>query len=115
MIRESALDDLLEEKVRFWDAACEGLAWPVAGGASTLGAAEPRAVQGDRLYFRFDSSEALDRWIDAVRDAGGSVVSVVPARETLEEYFVDFVRRERDGATGAEMHGASAGSPPPGT
>lgn len=86
IIRESAVDDLLEERVEHWDGACEGVAAEALPGFAT------RAVQGDRLYFRLLDEPHLQRWIDGVRDAGGRVVAVAPHRVTLEEYFVAAVK-----------------------
>ncbi len=92
ILRESALQDLLEEKVRYWEAACEGLGPRRPAGFSAY------AEQGDRSYFRFEDEEHLNRWIDVVRKAGGRVVLVAPHRVTLEEYFVDAVRTRPEGA-----------------
>lgn len=86
IIRESAVDDLLEERVQHWDGACEAVA------AEALPGFETRTVQGDRLYFRLLDEPHLQRWIDVVREAGGRVVSVAPHRVTLEEYFVAAVK-----------------------
>jgi len=85
IVRDGPVDELLEERVRYWEAACEGIA------REALSGFEARAEQGDRLYFRFRDEQHLERWIDVVRDAGGAVVLVSPHRVTLEEYFVSAV------------------------
>lgn len=86
ILRESALSDLLEERVVYWEAACENVL------PAQLKGFTPRSTQGGRAYYRFDDDRALDRWTDVVRAAGGRVVLVAPHRRTLEEYFVDAVR-----------------------
>ena len=94
ILRESAVDELLEERVRYWEAACENLQPAALPGFS------PRTEQGGRLYFRFDDADHLDRWADLVRRAGGRVVLVSPHRLTLEEYFVDAVSTDAQGPRG---------------
>jgi len=91
ILRESSVEDLLEEHVHYWEAACENLQ------PAQLEGYEPHADQGGRLYYRFDDDDRLDRWVDQVRRAGGRVVLVAPHRRTLEEYFVDMARADADG------------------
>ena len=90
IIRESAVDELLEQRVRFWDTACEQI------DPSALPGFSPRTEQGDRVYFRFEQESELERWVDRVRAAGGRVVLVSPHRVTLEEYFVEAVKCDAD-------------------
>ena len=78
---EDTVDNLLEEQIEYWQAACEGIE------ASALAGYEPRTSQGDRHFFRFHDAEEVDRWVEAVRAAGGKVYRVTPQRVTLEDYF----------------------------
>jgi ABC-2 type transport system ATP-binding protein len=92
---EATLDDLLGERVDYWQAACEGLA-PAA-----LPGYTPRATQGNICFYHLDDDEAVDRWVDAVRKAGGSIYRVTPQRATLEDYFVATVGEQRQPSGGA--------------
>ncbi len=87
---EDTLGNLLEEKIEYWEAAVEGVA------ADAISGHEPVASQGDRHYFRLQDSAEVDRWTDAVRQAGGRVYRVAPYRVTLEDYFVATVKAESD-------------------
>ena len=94
ILNESSVQALLEERVRYWDAACEG----VPSGKLTEFA--HRARHGDRLYFRIDDVARLDRWVDIVRTAGGRIVQVTPHRATLEDYFVSTLRNRQPAMAG---------------
>ena len=87
---EDTLDNLLEEKIEYWEAAAEGVAHDALAGYELL------KSQGERHYFRLRDSEEVDRWTDAVRKAGGSVYRVAPHRVTLEDYFVATVKAENN-------------------
>lgn len=104
ILGESSVQGLLEERVRYWDTACEGVA------TKALTGFVHRAQQGNRLYFRFDDATLLDRWVDTVREAGGRVVQVAPHRVTLEDYFVATVRSRRPAV--AQEPASEHGLPP---
>lgn len=97
IVRESAVDELLEGRVQYWDAACDDLKTGQVPGFDC------RATQGDRLYFRIAAAEDLDRWIDTVRQAGGRVVQISPHRHTLEDFFIGAIRGDRDLDAGARL------------
>ena len=91
---EATLDDLLDEKVQYWQAASEGVE------SAALPGYTPVAVQGDLSFYRLPDELSVDTWVDAVRAAGGRVYRVTPHRATLEDYFIKSVRQARteDGA-----------------
>lgn len=97
IVRESAVNEILEGRVQYWDAACDDLK------AGEVPGFDCRATQGDRLYFRIAAAEDLDRWIDTVRQAGGRVVQVSPHRYTLEDFFIGAIRGDRDLDAGAHL------------
>ena len=107
ILRESAVDELLEERVRYWEAACENLQPAALPGFS------PQTEQGGRLYYRFHDADHLDRWADLVRRPGGRVVLVAPHRLTLEEYFVDAVSQDGQGPRGRLERPVTAPTPVP--
>lgn len=107
---EATVDELLEERVEYWQATSEGVE------AGRLAGFEPISTQGDLCYFRLHDEADVDRWVDAVRAAGGSVYRLAPHRATLEDYFVATVKDARvaagsaAGKSGAAAEQVSAGT-----
>jgi ABC-2 type transport system ATP-binding protein len=87
---EATVDDLLDNKAEYWQAASEGIA------ADALPGYEAVAVQGDINFYRLFEEKDVDQWVDAVRGAGGRVYRVTPQRSTLEDYFVATVQDARE-------------------
>ncbi len=106
ILSESSVQELLEDRVRYWDTACEGTP------GDALDGFDCRSRQGGRLNFRFDDARQLDRWVDAVRASGGRVVQVAPHRATLEENFVATVG-DRQPLVTAESSEPKVRSEPP--
>jgi ABC-2 type transport system ATP-binding protein len=86
---EATLDDLLDRKADYWEAASEGLA------ADALPGLTPVSVQGDINFYRIFKESELDGWVDSVRSAGGTVYRITPHQSTLEDYFVATVEDAR--------------------
>ncbi len=105
---EATLDDLLDEKVEYWQAASEG----VEPGA--LPGYTPVSVQGDLSFFKLPDAPAVDLWVDAVRQAGGRIYRVTPQRATLEDYFVETVREVRSKAGSGTPPATPGEDEPPG-
>jgi len=103
---EATLDDLLNEKVEYWQTASEG----VEPGA--LPGYTPVSVQGDLSFFKLPDEHAVDLWVDAVRQAGGRIYRVTPQRATLEDYFVETVKAARAGGDNVGSSKAGDGAPP---
>lgn len=91
---EAPVDDLLDERIEYWLAVSEH----VEPGA--LAGYEPVATQGDLSFYRLTDEGDVDRWVDQVRAAGGSVYRITPQRATLEEYFVAEVKDARSAPVG---------------
>jgi hypothetical protein len=62
--------------------------------AAVWGHAADVVQQGDLIAFSVDDAD-VRRAIDAVYDAGGSVVEVEPKRESLEDYFTRMLSNEK--------------------
>jgi ABC-2 type transport system ATP-binding protein len=90
VMRESSLAGLLEEQVQYWEAASEGVA------PDSVTGFDPHSSQGDHHYYRLASEVEVDRWVDAVRTAGGRVYRIAPQRTTLEDYFVAVVKGDEN-------------------
>lgn len=54
----------------------------------------PVSAPGERLVARL-APDAVGPWVDAVRAAGGTLVSVTPSQRTLEQVLLDEVERAR--------------------
>lgn len=102
---EAPLDDLLDERVEYWQAVSEDV------DPGTLPGFEPVATQGDLTFYRLSDEEEVDRWVDQVRAAGGSVYRMTPHRATLEDYFVAKVKDAR--AASPDDDGSAAGPDAP--
>jgi ABC-2 type transport system ATP-binding protein len=103
---EATLDDLLDEKVHYWQVASEGIE------PGALPGYTPVSVQGDLNFYKLQDESAVDVWVGAVRQAGGRVYRLTPHRATLEDYFLKTVQQARtetgDGEP-AEPPGEAAG------
>lgn len=89
---QGTVPELLGHTVAHVDCVFDGV--EEGGEGAEAGVEGVRAAPGGSLHKRLPPDEA-DRWIDAVRKAGGSVQSVVPAQRTLEHVLLDEVERAR--------------------
>ncbi len=90
---QAAVDELLDQRIEYWQAACEGLP------PDALPSYEVQTTQGDLAFYRLGSEDEVDVWVDAVREAGGRVYRITPHRATLEDYFVATVEDARGGGS----------------
>lgn len=86
---EAPVHELLDGRVEYWQAVSEDVE------PGSLTGFEPVTTQGDLSYYRLPDEDQVDRWVDAVRAAGGSVYRITPHRATLEDYFVATVKDVR--------------------
>jgi hypothetical protein len=49
-------------------------------------------VDGSALEIRCDTPEDLNRSLDLLRAAGGTIESMAPKKTTLEDVFVDLIK-----------------------
>jgi ABC-2 type transport system ATP-binding protein len=80
---EGRLEDLLRPTVRWWEVTFSG---PEIGALGL--SAEPLAVRGTESLARVHSESDLAALLEAVRSAGGVLISVVPRRDTLEDLYL---------------------------
>ena len=68
----------------------------VNGTFASIHALAPDATRAglDTVYLSTDEREKVTAIIDLVRKAEGEIVSIVPHKRTLEEVFVETVRKE---------------------
>jgi ABC-2 type transport system ATP-binding protein len=88
IVKEGALRDLVSERVLFTEAIVAGLA-PEA----FAGLAESVSTQGNRVLLRVFDESKVDEVLDLVRGSRGRLVSLSPRTETLEDIFVETVKK----------------------
>ena len=81
---EGRLEDLLRPTVRFWEVTFSGPPWERLAAP----AGEVIAVRGPETLARIHSEEGLAAALEALRGAGGRLISVVPRRDTLEDLYL---------------------------
>lgn len=86
LARVGRLDELVGRSVHWFEVT-------VAGAAADGLPGEKVAMSGDEILLRVTGIEELGRLLAAAREAGGQVLSVWPRRQTLEDLFLEQVRR----------------------
>ena len=80
------LSDLLSPTVRSWDVSYAGPAFETLAPAGFGGAVI--SARGRETLVRVDQERDLNRILEAVKGSGGTLISVSPRRETLEDLYV---------------------------
>ncbi len=102
LLKEGALQGLLDGTVRAMELRCAGLD---AAGAAEVGAAAGAALATpDGHAFTFATAEAANRAAGLVLARGGRLLALTPHRETLEETFVRLATGTAP-AGGVQAHG----------
>lgn len=88
IIDQGKLQDLVSEKILFYEAVISGLP---ASLVKDLG--ECMAAEGGRLLLRVEGEEKIKDLMKVVLEQGGNLHSLTPRTATLEDLFVDLVRQ----------------------
>ena len=88
IINQGSLHDLISEKVLFTEVTVSGLA-----PAELAGLGESLSVHGGKVLLKVYDEDRVGRVLDLVRDKKAKIESLIPRTETLEDIFVDMVRR----------------------
>jgi ABC-2 type transport system ATP-binding protein len=80
---EGGLEDLLRPSVRWWEVTFSG---PRLDALGVKG--EPVAVRGTESLARVHSEADLSGLLEAIRASGGTLIAVVPRRDTLEDLYL---------------------------
>lgn len=86
------LDKMLNERVSFVEITVYGLDQDLL--KSLKGKAEVKRTLGDRTVLLVDGAENIDKVIDLLRSSKTSIESVEPIRVTLEELFLNEIKRK---------------------
>jgi ABC-2 type transport system ATP-binding protein len=87
LVATGRLTDMLAFRAQGWEAVVEGL---TADTVSALGAGVVKVQQiaAGRYTIEFRSERGPEEIVTAVGRAGGHLLSLLPVRETLEDFFV---------------------------
>jgi len=88
IINQGTLHDLISEKVLFTEVTLSGLA-----PAELAGLGESLSVHGGKILLKVYDEDKVGRVLELVRDKKAKIESLIPRTETLEDIFVDMVRR----------------------
>jgi ABC-2 type transport system ATP-binding protein len=88
ILSEGALHDLISEKVLFTEVTVSGV-----DPAELAAFGESLSVRGGRTLLKVAGTDRVDRVLELVRARNGRIDSLVPRTETLEDTFVEMVRR----------------------
>jgi ABC-2 type transport system ATP-binding protein len=109
LMTSGRLTDMLAFHVRGWELVAAGVSEPLLASLSAR-AVRVTSIGGDRYTIELPLDQPLDRILAELSQAGGSVVSLNPVRDTLEDFFVQQVSapetlaRDR-GLGGSQMSG----------
>ncbi len=104
LLRAAPMGDVLSETLKWTEVVVEGIG-PEDIGSLGLGRIEDKA---GRSVLRLSAEKDLGEVIKVLSDLGGRISSVVPQRETLEDYFMKSVD---PGAAREEWPSGRAGQP----
>jgi ABC-2 type transport system ATP-binding protein len=88
IINQGTLHDLISEKILFTEVTVSGLAF-----AELAGLGESLSVHGGKVLLKVYDEDKVGRVLELVRDKKAKIESLIPRTETLEDIFVDMVRR----------------------
>ena len=107
LVASGRLSDMAEFRVRAWELVVANLS-PHALERFRPLATRVTPIAHDRYTIELPLSQAPERLVADVAAAGGTLVSLNPVRETLEQFFVNRVAAAGEGARAEAMEGGHA-------
>jgi ABC-2 type transport system ATP-binding protein len=89
IVSQGRLHDLVSEKVLFTEATVSGFD---PGDLAGLG--ENVSIHGDKALLKLFDEAMVDRLLEMARGGKGRIVSLLPRTATLEDIFVDMVKKQ---------------------
>jgi len=89
---EGKLGDIMGSKIKSYEISFKGGTESLLESLKKLSSRIIR--RGDEVFIHLEREENLDNAIKHITDEGGKLLSLIPHRETLEEYFVREFRGE---------------------
>ncbi|OGF59956.1 MAG: hypothetical protein A2Y62_07675 [Candidatus Fischerbacteria bacterium RBG_13_37_8] len=93
MISEGKLSDLLKETIERFEVIVKG----ISGSNISNSLASVVTEQEDSLLLYVNNEDALDKLQQFVAQQKGRVMSIVPTKSTLEDYFIGKVKEQKGG------------------
>lgn len=88
IISQGKLQDLISEKIFFTEITLSGVE-----GSKLEGLGEALSAHGGRILLKVYEEDKIDEVLRLVQREEGSIHSLIPRTETLEDLFVDMVKR----------------------
>jgi len=86
LVNTGRLDDIIEAKFRYIEIIARGVSREIFPPMEAMGATIFESW--NQVSIRIPNEGSLDSILEMVKEGKGSIVSVIPQRETLEEYFI---------------------------
>jgi ABC-2 type transport system ATP-binding protein len=90
LVYAGRLNEMLAFRARGWELVASGVMQPVLGSISSRATCVTK-IGEDRFAFELPLGQPVDRILSELTAAGGSLVSLNPIRDTLEDFFVQQV------------------------
>ncbi len=84
VIKEGVLEEMLESEIKFFEVTVEGV---------EIEGMEPLRRSGNRVLYRAENVDAVQRLVEETIRKGGKVIAIMPRTLTLEEIFIREVQR----------------------
>ncbi|MFQ6109592.1 MAG: ABC transporter ATP-binding protein [Candidatus Aminicenantales bacterium] len=88
IISQGKLQELISEKILFTEIILSGVERP-----KLVGMGDAFSSHGDRILLKVYEEEKIDQVLRLVQSENGKIHSLIPRTETLEDLFVDVVKR----------------------
>jgi ABC-2 type transport system ATP-binding protein len=89
IISQGRLQDLISEKIRFTEVIVSGLKEEQLRNSS-----DSLAAYGDRIFLKIQDANKLEEVLKLVQSQKGKIHSLIPRTETLEDLFVEMVKKK---------------------
>ncbi len=83
LINVGRLDEILDARLKYIEVIAEGIGAEVASKID-----KGVMTAGERIIMRLGNEQQVDEVIELIRRKAGRIISVIPHRESLEDYFI---------------------------
>lgn len=86
LLNVGRLNEILEARIRYIEVIVEGIGEEAA--LKIEDGLEKAVRVGERIIMRLGNEKQVDDIIELIRRNGGRIISIIPQRESLEDYFI---------------------------
>jgi ABC-2 type transport system ATP-binding protein len=83
LINVGRLDEILDARLKYIEVIAEGIGVDVVSKID-----KGVMTAGDRIIMRLGKEQQVDEVIELIRGKAGRIISIIPHRESLEDYFI---------------------------